>query len=60
MNEKEMFNQKLLELGGGKLLGGISLKGKNANNILDFINANTGYQYEINENGILKRISIEL
>lgn len=60
MNEKEMFNQKLLELGGGKLLGGISLKGKNANNILDFINANTGYQYEINENGLLKRISNEL
>lgn len=60
MNEKEMFNQKLEQIGGGEILEGISIRGNDKEKILDFINANTGYQYEIDENGFLKRVSEEL
>lgn len=60
MNEKEMFNQKLEQIGGGEILEGISIRENDKEKILDFINANTGYQYEIDENGFLKRVSEEL
>lgn len=60
MNEKEMFNQKLKEIGGGEILEGISIRGQETNKILDFINANSGYQYKIDENGLLKRVSNDL
>lgn len=60
MNEKELFNQKLMEIGGGELLEGISIRGDNANKILDFINANTAYEYEIDANNMLKKVNDNL
>lgn len=60
MNEKEMFNQKLNEIGGGEILEGISIRGNNKEKILEFINANAGYDYITNENGLLTKKSNEL
>ena len=53
MNEKEMFNQKLDQIGGGEILEGISIRGTNKTKILEFINANSGYEYKIDEDGLL-------
>ena len=60
MNEREVFNQKLSQIGGGEILEGISIRGTNREKILEFINANAGYDYEINENGLLTKKSNEL
>lgn len=60
MNEKEMFNQKLDQIGGGEILEGISIRGTNKTKILEFINANSGYEYKIDEDGLLIKTSNEL
>lgn len=60
MSKNNMFNQKLKEIGGGEILEGISIRGNDKEKILDFINANSGYQYEIDENGLLRRVSNDL
>ena len=57
MNEKEMFNQKLNEIGGEELLKGITIKGNDANKILEFINANGNYEYIVDEKNLLARKS---
>ena len=54
MIEKEMFNQKLEQIGGGKIEEGISIRGDNKEKILDFINANTNYNYILNNNFLEK------
>ena len=60
MDEEKMFNQKLKEIGGGELLEGISIRGKDANKILDFINANAAYEYNLDNNNMLKRVDDNL
>lgn len=60
MNEQEIFNQKLNQIGGGELQEGINIRGINKEKILDYINANTGYEYIINENDLLIKNSEEL
>ena len=60
MNENDVFNQKLQDIGGEEFLEGILLLGGDKEEILNFINANTGYEYEINSNGLLTKVSEEL
>lgn len=57
MNQKNIFNQKLEQIGGGKILEGISLRGSDSEKILEFINANTARKYIINNNILSAEIS---
>lgn len=56
----EMFNQKLMEIGGGEILEGISIRGKDKEKILEFINANTGYEYGLDSKNMLTKITDDL
>lgn len=59
MNENEVFNQKLEQIGGGKIVEGISIKGENKDKILNFINANTNQDYILNGDKLEKIIKEE-
>ena len=54
MNEKEMFNQKLEQIGGENIVDGITLKSEDKEKILNFINANTNQNYILNDNKLEK------
>ena len=55
VENEQLFNQKLIEIGGGDITEGISIRGKNKEKILDFINANSNYEYKIDEkNSLIK------
>lgn len=60
MNEIEVFNQKLHEIGGKEILEGISIRGINKEKILDFINANSCYKYILDKNDFLIQESNKL
>ena len=54
MNKKNMFNQKLEQVGGENVTEGIILKGEDKEKILNFINANTKQNYILNDNKLEK------
>lgn len=60
VENEQLFNQKLIEIGGGDITEGISIRGKNKEKILDFINANSNYEYKIDEKNSLIKNSNEL
>lgn len=54
MSEREVFNQKLEQIGGGGIAKGISIRGDNKEKILEFINANTNCEYSLNNESLEK------
>lgn len=54
MSEREVFNQKLEQIGGGEIAEGISIRGDNKEKILEFINANTNCEYSLNNESLQK------